>query len=1079
MCIVCAGVDSGLGEGLAAAAKPSFAIAQIIAQLDRWNVGWTNGVVTYAFFQNLTGENANDPDYAGFEPFTILQKQAVEQIFALFGDVANLTFVAASDNGSSANRLTFANSDTMPDYVWGHAVVSHQDQPGEGRDPLTGAEVWVNSSGYFGTYAPGSYNFMALMHEVMHGLGVPHPGDYNATGSGGIKYESHAEYRQDSRQYTVMSYFSETKTGAAHSGEYARTPLLHDILILQHIYGVNTTTRVGDTVYGFNSNAGATYTFAADDEPVLAIWDAGGVDTIDLSGYMRDAVLDLREGSFSSFNGLKDNMAIAHGAVIENGSGGLGNDSIIGNGVANVLWGGGGHDEMRGGAGDDTYHVSAGGSAYITETAGQGDDIVYSAGDVGLNGEIEKVVLTGTADASVSGTAGVIEVIGNAGDNVFYITAQSLRVVGGAGDDTYHLVSGAIEIVELANGGSDTLVAYADYSLEGTDFENLVLDDVLAAGLRATGNHLSNTITGNTRNNVLDGRSGADVMRGMGGDDVYIVDHAGDVVDEGLGDGLDHVLASVSFVLSDWVEWLTLTGSADINATGNWMNNLLTGNAGRNVLIGGAGNDTYRIQSLDDRVVEVDGEGIDTIEVAISYSLSGIYVENLTLTGTARVDGTGNTLNNLLIGNAGVNLLTGGRGDDTYVIQTVGDRVVEKAGEGYDHILSSVSFDLAGAYVEALTLTGTADLDAVGNSLANRLTGNSGRNVLDGRGGADLMLGGLGDDTYYVDHIEDQVVELSGEGADRVFASVTFSIAGAQVERLTLAGVADIDATGNELDNALVGNSGDNELRGGRGADDMAGGLGDDIYFVDDIRDRVFESSGQGRDEVRSSVSYSLGGRFVEVLTLTGSADIDGTGNSLANVLTGNSGVNRLIGGGGNDIYYVQTEGDVAVEHNGQGSDHVYSSVSYDLRGQYVEHLTLVGEADLTAVGNSLANFLAGNAGDNRIWGAGGQDRLTGGGGADTFVYLSVKESTAALSDRITDLSWNDSIDLSRIDADTTRDGDQAFDLVDVFSGAAGQATLTLQGGVTFLNLDIDGDGSSDFLLRLQGDHRDHDNWAW
>ncbi|WP_374273790.1 M10 family metallopeptidase C-terminal domain-containing protein [Brevundimonas sp.] len=1055
--------------------KPSFFVEQIIAQLDRWNVGWADGVVTYAFFEALSAANADDPDYAGFQAFTSAQRQAVSSIFGMLAEIADLTFVRATDNGGSDNRLTFANSTTMPDYVWGHAAIRYQDGPGEARDPLSSSEVWVNSDGGVGSYHAGSYNFMAMMHEVMHGLGIPHPGDYNASDDGTITYEGNAEYAQDSLQYTVMSYFAASETGAHQGNNFAQTPLLHDILILQHIYGANMQTRTGDTVYGYGSNAGATYDFTLNLRPVLAIWDAGGVDTINMSG-ANGATIDLREGGFSSMNGLQHSIAVAYGAVIENAVGSRSHDLIYGNDVDNVIDGGSASDRMYGGGGNDTFFVESE-SDQVFEYEGEGFDVVFASSSFDLSGAfVERVTLTGSGDFYVRGAYQVDEIIGNDGANVFEGAKAGALRVGGKGDDLYFVHHETARVLEHQGEGVDEIFASCDYSLAGTYVENLRLS---GDGVRATGNSLDNEIFGNELDNVIDGGRGADIMSGGYGDDVYVVDHIGDQVleyDHSLF-GRDVVHSLVSFTLRAFVEDIVLLGGADLNATGNELNNILTGNAGLNILTGGLGDDTYRIQSAGDRVVERAGEGFDTIEADFSLSLAGLYVEGLTLLGSADLDATGNTLDNRLVGNAGVNILTGGRGDDVYVIQTLGDQVIERAGEGDDEVISRIDFDLAGTYVEALTLVGDADLKAVGNSLSNRLTGNAGSNILDGRQGADLMSGGLGDDTYHVDNEGDRVVELADGGRDQVFASVSFSLTGTEVERLTLTGDADLDAVGNELDNALVGNSGDNELRGGRGADDMAGGRGDDIYFVDDARDRVFESAGQGRDEIRASVTYSLAGRHVEQLTLTGAADIDAIGNTQANILVGNTGVNRLVGGAGNDIYHVQTAGDVAVERTGEGSDHVFASISYDLRGQYIEHLTLVSDADLNAVGNSLANFITGNGGDNRIWGAGGQDRLTGGAGADTFVFLKASESTTALSDRITDLSDEDTIDLSGIDADVRVEGDQAFRFVEAFTGSAGEARLLLSGGMTLLDLDIDGDGRSDFLLRLQGDHIDHANW--
>jgi hypothetical protein len=170
----------------------------------------------------------------------------------------------------------------------------------------------------------------------------------------------------------------------------------------------------------------------------------------------------------------------------------------------------------------------------------------------------------------------------------------------------------------------------------GANLENLILTGLY--DIDGTGNTLNNAITGNGADNVLDGASGADTMAGGDGDDTYIVDNAGDVIIENEGEGNDTVESSVAHTLAANVENLTLTGSANINGTGNALDNILIGNAGTNVLTGLSGNDLYR-PGTDDTVVEAMNGGTDTVEVAGTYTL-GNNVENLILTGTANANGT-------------------------------------------------------------------------------------------------------------------------------------------------------------------------------------------------------------------------------------------------------------------------------------------------------------------------------------------------------------------------------------------------------------------------------------------------------
>jgi Ca2+-binding RTX toxin-like protein len=187
-------------------------------------------------------------------------------------------------------------------------------------------------------------------------------------------------------------------------------------------------------------------------------------------------------------------------------------------------------------------------------------------------------------------------------------------------------------------------------------------------------------------------------------------------------------------------------------------------------------------------------------------------------------------------GGAGADTLTGGAGNDTYVVDNAGDRVTEAASGGIDLVQSSITHTLA-AEVENLTLTGTAAINGTGNALANAITGNSGANVLDGGAGADTLDGGAGadtlnggadNDTYVVDNAADRVIELAGGGIDLVQSSITYTLA-AEVENLTLTGTAAINGTGNALGNVITGNSGSNRLHGGAGNDTLTGGGGRDV----------------------------------------------------------------------------------------------------------------------------------------------------------------------------------------------------------------------------------------------------------
>lgn len=277
----------------------------------------------------------------------------------------------------------------------------------------------------------------------------------------------------------------------------------------------------------------------------------------------------------------------------------------------------------------------------------------------------------------------------------------------------------------------------------------------------------------------------------------------------------------------------------DVNGVATVSDDTLIGGTGRDPMRGGAGDDIYIVNAAGQRVEEISGEGTDAVFSSVSFSLARQDIENLTLMGSSAINATGNGLANVLTGNAGANRLdgsagadtmAGGAGSDTYVVDDLGDRVLETAAAGVDTVLSSVTFSLARQHVENLTLTGTAAIDGAGNTLANVIKGNAAANRLDGSTGADTLMGGAGDDLYIVDDAGDRVIEASGAGLDTVNASVSFSLAGQHVENLNLVGRAAIDGTGNGLANRIVGRDGANVIDGMLGADRLTGGAGADTF---------------------------------------------------------------------------------------------------------------------------------------------------------------------------------------------------------------------------------------------------------
>jgi Ca2+-binding RTX toxin-like protein len=443
-------------------------------------------------------------------------------------------------------------------------------------------------------------------------------------------------------------------------------------------------------------------------------------------------------------------------------------------------------------------------------------------------------------------------------------------------------------------------------------------------------------------------------------------------------------------------------------------------------------------------------------------------VESLILQGNADLQGYGNDLANTIVGNAGNNLLdgragadamTGGAGNDAYFVDDAGDTVTENAAEGDDMVFATAHFALS-AHVETLVLQGNADLQGYGNTLANTLYGNAGNNLLDGRGGADIMRGGAGNDTYFVDDAGDQVIEGAGQGTDAVFSTAHFVLP-TNVETLVLQGTADLQGYGNSLANLLYGNVGANLLDGRGGADIMRGGAGNDTYFVDDAGDTIVENLNEGNDAVFSTAHFVLSAN-VETLVLQGGADLQGYGNTLANMLYGNAGNNLLdgrggadvmTGGAGNDTYFVDDAGDMVIENPNEGTDAVFATVDHTLAAN-VETLVLQGAGNLAGTGNALANSIYGNSGNNTLNGGGAADLLTGNAGNDTFVFnvgqgngdtvVDFAGNGAAAGDALQFAGYGAGATFTNVDAthwQVNYNGGTAHDLITFMNGAAIDAT--------------------------------------
>jgi Ca2+-binding RTX toxin-like protein len=771
------------------------------------------------------------------------------------------------------------------------------------------------------------------------------------------------------------------------------------------------------------------------------------------------------------FNGTPLDDTWVGGNLSDTIYGNDGNDLLYGKDGADIidggngndhLWGGNGADQLIGGAGldyarynDANYGdltIRLDNSALNVGAAAVGD--TYS-GIEGLVGGVGNDTIIGNASNNyLSGLAGNDIIDGGAGNDV---------MTGGDGNDTYFVDTVSDTVNEtnavLATGGDDLVNfsgASGTYTL-GANVERLTLQG--SAAINGTGNDLDNTITGNSAANIIDGGAGADIMNGGDRSDTYYVDSFSDAVFETnavLATGGDDLVnfsgTSGTFTLGTNIERLTLLGSSAINGTGNALNNTITGNSAANIIdgaagvdtmIGGDGDDTYYADTLSDIITETNavlatgGDDLVNFTGTTGTYVLGTNIERLTLLGTSAINGTGNALDNTIIGNSAANTLNGqagsdtldggvgtdtmigGDGNDIYFADTLSDIITETnavmatGGDDLVNFTGTTGTYVLGANVERLTLLGSSAINGTGNALNNTITGNSAANTLDGGTGADTMIGGDGSDTYSADAATDVITEtntvLATGGDDLVNfsgASGTFTL-GANIERLALLGSAAINGTGNALNNTITGNAAANIIDGGAGADIMNGGDGSDTYYVDSFSDLVSETNAVlatgGNDLVNfsgTSGTFTLGSN-IERLTLLGTSAINGTGNALNNTITGNAAANIIDGGTGNDTmnggdgddtYYVDSFSDVVSETNAVlatgGNDLVYFTGTTGTLtiGNNIERLTLLGTSAINGTGNALNNTLTGNSVANTLSGLAGNDVIDGGLGIDTML---------------------------------------------------------------------------------------------
>lgn len=510
--------------------------------------------LTYSFPTSLI-TNSYGSSYANGEKVSAILTAAQQASFVAalnsWGNVANIKFTKVADTGFGGDiRAAFTTS-------VGSGFEAYAYTPSVST---SGGDVWLSQSKIADFAGAGlvvgtGYGYETLMHEIGHALGLDHPGGVGDNAS----YD---------RSQTIMSYndsvrhllyaVKTTTTGysVSYSNIYQSTPMIEDIKAIQQVYGANKAYKTGNDTYIFSLTKAFYQT----------IWDAGGNDTISVKNFIKACTIDLREGHMSSihvnlpalptgftsdytsnFYDGTNNLGIAYGAIIENAIGGAGDDTIIGNDIANTLNGGIGSDSMSGGKGNDIYYVDNIGDS-VVENINEGTDIVNSNISYTLSANVENLTLIGTLlidgtgnslDNVITGNAVANVLSGGDGNDMLDGKAGVDTMLGGAGNDTYYVnVIGDIvcETTTLTSGtdagGTDTINSSVSYTL-GNYVENLTLIGI--GSIKATGNGLDNVLNGNKGANTLDGQAGndtiigglgIDILTGGAGNDIFVFDTA-------------------------------------------------------------------------------------------------------------------------------------------------------------------------------------------------------------------------------------------------------------------------------------------------------------------------------------------------------------------------------------------------------------------------------------------------------------------------------------------------------------------------------------------------------------------------
>ena len=733
---------------------------------------------------------------------------------------------------------------------------------------------------------------------------------------------------------------------------------------------------------------------------------AGGTDTASYAGAGAAVSVSFLISGFAQNTGGAGTDTLSN---FENLTGSGFNDTLIGDAGDNVLDGGAGVDSLRGGAGNDTFLVDNAGDLTI-EFFGEGNaDLVLATVNYTLGGTtfVENLTLLGAATTGTGNSLGNV-ITGNGLNNTLDGGAGNDTLVGGAGNDTYMVDATGDVITELAGGGIDSVFASAGYTLSA-NIENLTLTGFAGFG---GGNAQANSITGTGFDDTIEGGDGQDTLDGGAGNDTASYFNASAAVTVSLASQAPQ--NTIGAGIDTLISFENLQGSAfGDSLIGDDNANTLDGSLGDDTLSGGLGDDTYLVNAAGDVIIEAASQGLDLIGSLVSYTLPA-HVENLVLFIGA-VTGTGNGLDNQIIGQFDDNLLSGGAGNDTLLAGPGSDTL--DGGTGNDSLDGETGNDTAsyassaGPVVVSLAIAGAqntqgAGLDTlvsienlVGSNFADTLTGDgnantlqggqgddalsgggghdvlqgqAGRDILDGGAGNDTLAGGADDDTYLIDSAADIVNELANEGQDNAFVSAASWTVAAQVEiarlvgagaALTAAATATILVANPSLQSTLTGGAGDDTIFGtGALAHQIDGGGGDDIVRAQGSA--AVMRGGLGNDQ------FAIGNLAASIVENAGEG-ID-TAWLAVSGWTNFAGVEvvRLAAPGATLLFGSEDNEDL-VANQAEASE-IHGNGGHDVLW-----------------GGPFNDTLDGGAGDDICRGQGGTDRFIGGTGNDQFVVFN------------------------------------------------------------------------------------------